>query len=92
VIDEQTPLRRRPEPLTADVHGETVMFQPDAGSYFALGAVGTRVWDLLAEPCSVNQICDALDAEFEVDPEECRSQVLDFVNEMHEKELVERAS
>src|SRR3712207_8723186 len=60
---DQTPLRRRAEPLTAEVDGETVMFQPEAGSYFALGAVGTRVWELLAEPRSVAQICEKLRSE-----------------------------
>ena len=91
MIDEHTAVVRRAEPLTADVHGETVMFHPEAGSYFALGDVGTRVWDLLAEPRSVIQICDALRAEFDVDPETCRAQVLEFVTEMHEKQLVEPA-
>ncbi|MEA2399176.1 MAG: hypothetical protein QOK25_2732 [Thermoleophilaceae bacterium] len=91
MIDDETPLVRRPEPLTAQVDGETVMFQPDAGSYFALGVVGTRVWDLLSEPRSVADICATLRGEFAIDPHTCRSEVLAFVNEMHDKQLVKAA-
>jgi Coenzyme PQQ synthesis protein D (PqqD) len=89
VVDLETRVVRRSEPLTAEVDGETVMFHPDAGSYFALGTVGTRVWDLIAEPRSVGDVCATLRAEFDVDEEACREQVLAFVREMHEKNLVE---
>jgi hypothetical protein len=92
VIDDATPVVRRAEPLTAELDGETVMFQPDAGSYFALGVVGTRVWELLTEPRSVADLCATLRSEFAIDAETCRTQVLAFVNEMHEKQLVQPAA
>lgn len=88
MIDDETPVVRREGPLTAQVDGETVMFHPDAGSYFVLGVVGTRVWDLLSHPSSVAEICATLRGEFAIDAETCRSEVLDLVNEMHRKSLV----
>jgi hypothetical protein len=92
MIDAETPVVRRAEPLTAQVDGETVMFHPEAGSYFALGVVGTRVWDLLSEPRSVAEICASLRQEFAMDLDTCRTELLDFVNEMYEKQLVKLAS
>jgi hypothetical protein len=91
MIDDETPLIRRTEPLTAQVDGETVMFRPEAGSYFALGVVGTRVWDLLSEPRSVAEICASLRQEFGVDLHTCRTELLEFINEMHDKQLVQPA-
>jgi hypothetical protein len=88
MIDEETPLVRLDEPLIAQVDGETVMFHPAAGSYYVLGAVGTRVWDLLSQRSSVAEICATLQGEFAIDPETCRSDVLNFVNDMHRKRLV----
>jgi hypothetical protein len=88
MIDDETPLVRLDEPLTAQVDGETVMFHPAAGSYFVLGAVGTRVWDLLSQRSSVAEICATLRGEFDIDAETCRRDVLEFVNEMHRKRLV----
>ena len=92
MIDDETPLVRRAEALTAQVDGETVMFHPEAGSYFALGVVGTRVWDLLSEPRSVAEICASLRHEFAIDLDTCRSEVRDLVSEMHDKQLVKPAS
>jgi hypothetical protein len=88
MIDDETPLVRLEEPLTAQVDGETVMFHPDAGSYYVLGVVGSRVWDLLAQRSSVAEICATLRGEFAIDAETCRSEVLNFVNDMHRKRLV----
>ena len=92
MIDHETPVVRGADALTAQVDGETVMFHPEAGSYFALGVVGTRVWDLLSEPRSVAEICASLRHEFAMDLDTCRTEVLDFVNEMYEKQLVKPAS
>jgi hypothetical protein len=88
MIDAETQVVRREGPLTAQVDGETVMFHPVAGSYFVLGAVGTRVWDLLSKPSSVAEICATLRGEFAVDAETCRTEVLELIKDMHEKHLV----
>jgi phage baseplate assembly protein gpV len=88
VIDDETPLVRLDEPLIAQVDGETVMFDPAVGSYYVRGVVGTRVWDLLSQRSSVAEICATLRGEFAIDAETCRSEVLNFVNDMHKKRLV----
>lgn len=88
LINDETPLVRAGDALTAQVSGETVMFQPAAGSYFVLGVVGSRVWELLEQPSSVAEVCAVLRTEFAIDAETCRNEVLEFVNDMHAKQLV----
>lgn len=89
MVDEHVVLHRRTEPLTAEVDGETVMFHPGNGTYFALGSVGSRVWELLEEPRSVPDLCDQLRTEFEVDEETCRRDVVEFVDQLLDAQLVE---
>jgi Coenzyme PQQ synthesis protein D (PqqD) len=83
-------LRRREEPLTAELDDEIVMLDPEKGSYYSLGIVGSRVWDLLSSPSSVGAICQRLVTEFDIDEWTCRSQVDDFVDQLLEADLVER--
>ena len=83
-------LRRREEPLTAELDGEIVMLDPEQGSYFSLGIVGSRVWELLSSPSSVGAICQLLVTEFDIDERTCRSEVDDFVDQLLEANLVER--
>lgn len=89
MVDDDTVLQRRPEPLTAQVDGETVMFHPDEGSYFALGAVGTRVWALLDDPVSLAALIQRLQGEFDVEEATCRGDVLKFVDELIDSGLIE---
>lgn len=81
-------LVRSSEPLTAVVDGETVMFSQDQGSYFGLDEIGTRVWQLLEEPRSIDDVCAALRDEFEVDAETCQRDVGALVEQLREAQLI----
>lgn len=85
-------IRRRPEPLTATVDGEIVMLAADQGAYFGLGAVGSRIWEMLAEPRTLQELSGALQDEYAVDPATCREEVARFVEDLHEAQLVEIAA
>jgi glycerol dehydrogenase-like iron-containing ADH family enzyme len=57
------------------------------GAYFELNDVGSRVWQLLQQPCSVRSIRDTLLEEYEVSNEQCEQDVLKLVNELIERGL-----
>jgi hypothetical protein len=80
---------RRAEPLTAAVDGELVMLDPGRSLYFSLDAVGHRVWELLSEPRSVASLCSVLQGEFDVAADTCRADVLAFLEQLREAELLE---
>jgi hypothetical protein len=84
-------LVRSEEPLTAFVDGDTVMFSPDQGAYFGLDPIGTRIWDLLEQPRSIDEICATLCREYEVDAERCRAEVAALVDDMRASGLVRDA-
>jgi hypothetical protein len=50
--------------VAADVGGELVMLSLRTGEYYGLNAVGSRVWELIAEPRPVMQVRDQLLAEY----------------------------
>ncbi len=89
MLDDATVLVRRPQPLSAAVDAETVMFDPDQGSYYALGAIGTRIWELLQEPIDVKRLLATLQTEFEVDEATCRQDTEGFVAELRAADLIE---
>jgi hypothetical protein len=89
MLSAETVIVRRPEPLTAPVDAELVMLDTRKSLYFGLDRVGRRIWDLLEEPRSIGALCATLEGEFEVAPERCRADVLAFVEQMREADLVE---
>ncbi|MEA2370606.1 MAG: hypothetical protein QOH12_1000 [Solirubrobacteraceae bacterium] len=58
---------RAPSVLHQEIEGETVLFDCEQGLYYALDAVGTRVWQLLAEEREMGALKALMLDEFEVD-------------------------
>jgi len=68
---------------------EAAMMSLTAGKYYGLNAVGARIWELLAHPMTVAQLCARICEEFEVDPQTCEAAVIKFANEILDNGIVE---
>ena len=66
-----------------------MVLNAEAGSYHALAGSGTRIWQLLAEPVTVDEICAVLQREYEVDEAECAGEVASFLAELQARGLIE---
>nr|WP_276510422.1 PqqD family protein [Longimicrobium terrae] len=62
------------------------------GIYYGLNAVGARLWSLLEEPRAVAELRDALVADYEVDAETAERDVIELMDELMERGLVEPAT
>src|ERR1700733_13882385 len=75
--------------VSCEFSGESVVLNLQVGMYYGLNAVGARIWGLIQQPISVEQICDVIEQEYEVDPVRCRHDVLALVDKMTEEGLAE---
>ena len=71
-----------------ELDGEAVVLNLQSGIYFGLDAVGTRIWQLCQEHGSLRSVWAALQDEFDASPDDLRSDLLAFVAELAEKELI----
>lgn len=71
-----------------DLNGEKVMMNLDMGKYFALNGVGSRIWDIIYEPITVQRVIDTLLQEYEVEYEICKSNVLEFLERLNDDKLI----
>lgn len=74
--------------LSTTIDGETVILHEDAGKYYGLNEVGTFVWELLQEPHSVDELCQAVINEYDVGRERCRADIEDVLEDLAENDLV----
>jgi len=65
--------------LAAKVGDELVMMSAAKGNYIGLSQVGARIWELIETPRTIESLCDALIAEYDVDPATCRAEVDSFL-------------
>jgi len=73
---------RNSKTISGRLHDELVMMDIGQGKYFSLNPVATRVWDLLENPLSLDELCGRLMEEYEVDIEQCRAEVTEVISEM----------
>ncbi|MFN0182030.1 MAG: PqqD family peptide modification chaperone [Gemmatimonadales bacterium] len=87
-LTRSTVLVRNDEPVAVEVDRTVVMMSLAQGMYYGLEGPGPRIWELLAEPRTIESLCQALTTEFEVDAETCFNDVIAFVTEMRSADLV----
>jgi hypothetical protein len=75
-------VRRSGEWLSAMVGDELVMMNVQNGNYVTVTRVGSRIWELLERPRSVDDLCKNLVRDYDVTPEACRADVQVFLHEM----------
>ena len=75
--------------IEAEIDGEIVAMNIETGFCYGLNLVGSRIWNLLADPVYIYRLCEQLCAEFEVDPDICERQVLDLLEELRAENLVQ---
>jgi len=76
--------------LTADVGGEIVALNVDRGQCYGLNEVASRVWDLLAQPRSLDDLCAALAEDYDVDAATCAQEVGKLIAGLQAEGLVRR--
>lgn len=81
-------VRNDNELLTVEVDGELIGMSVERGACYGLNSVGTRIWELLAEPRSIASLCEQLTGEYEVEQDACLREVLDLVEELRAEGLV----
>lgn len=73
---------------TADIDDEIVMMNINKGKYYGLNSVGTRIWELIESPKSIDRLIQDLIEEYEVDPVICRDNVMTFINRLYEENMI----
>ena len=81
-------VRRSDALISTNLGDDVVMMDIEQGDYYGLEAVAARIWALTEQPVSVASLCERLIAEYEISPEQCREEVLAFVNELIGRRIV----
>lgn len=78
-----------PQQVSAEVDGEAVILGMDRGEYYGLDPIGTRIWQLVAEPVSVHTLQEAVLEEYEVTPEQCLTDLRALLGQLKREGLIE---
>jgi len=79
---------RAVELMEAELGDELVALEPKAGKCFGFNSVATSVWRELKQPRSFEQLCGALLDEYQVEPDQCTSELKELLDDLAARGLV----
>jgi hypothetical protein len=74
--------------VSCDLAGEAAILNLADGVYYGLDQVGAFVWSLLSVPHTLDELCAAVTAEYDVDRQRCESDLMALLEELHAKGLI----
>lgn len=89
-VNGETLAKRNDSILQSDIMGETVMFCVENGKYYGLSHIETEIWKLLENEVKVSDICTSLRARYDVSEEQCLNEVMTFISDLMDHELVNK--
>ena len=69
-----------------------MLLHVEAGVYFGLDEVGLRIWNLLVAGTTETELFDRLLAEYDVEPDQLRSDIGEFLDDLEAEGLLRRSA
>jgi hypothetical protein len=88
-ISLKTIVRAGKDQMAHSVSEEAVILHTGSGVYYGLDPVGARVWNLIQQPCSVEEIRAMLLAEYDVEPARCEADLMELLEKLRDEKLIE---
>ena len=88
-ISLTTVITQSPGNIVSDMDGEKVMMSIKNSKYYNLGETGGLIWDIVKSPITVEEVIARLNAVYEVNKQECETQVFSFVESLVKEGLIQ---
>ena len=79
---------RNDDTVSGKLDDELVTMDIEKGKYFSLNPVATRIWELLEQPMELENLCNSLMDEFDVEADQCRAETMECLLKLAEIGLV----
>jgi len=87
-INDMSIIQRVPDQEFSKIDNEVVMLNVESAKYFALNEVASRIWELIEEKVTVNQIINSLMEEYDVSLQQCSEDVFLYLHALNAKSLI----
>ncbi len=74
--------------LVTEIGDELVMMNLEVGSYIRLNKMGRIIWKMMAEAIAVKDLVKLLTSQFNVSDNQCRTDCMEYLNEMLEQKII----
>ncbi|MEA5466123.1 lasso peptide biosynthesis PqqD family chaperone [Leptothoe sp. PORK10 BA2] len=78
-----------PNQIASELEGEAIILNLVSGMYYGLNEVGAKIWELIQQPCTFENILNGLLEEYDVQPDICQQDLAKILEDMKEARLIE---
>ncbi len=78
-----------PNPVAADVAGETVLMSLERSRCYGLGEIGSEIWSRLRSPVTVSELVDEFSTRYEAPPGVIAHDVLGWLEQLAAEGLIQ---
>ena len=88
-IELATMVKQSTKQVSCNLNGEIAILNLTSALYFGLDEIGACIWEAMAEPRKVSELCERVLERFNVEEEQCQADVVEFVGKLDEAGLLE---
>jgi hypothetical protein len=88
-IAMSTTVRQSKDQVFCNLNDEVAILNLKNTLYYGLDEVGACIWQALTQPRSVSELCDVVLDRFDVDEKRCRTDLCEFLSNLHREGLIE---
>ena len=88
-IELATVVKQSTKQVSCNLNGEIAILNLTSALYFGLDEIGACIWEAMAEPRKVSELCERVLERFNVEEEQCQADVVEFVGKLDEAGLLE---
>jgi hypothetical protein len=74
--------------VEAEVDLEVLALSIERGICYGMNGVASRIWNLLAKPIRIDDLCAELLAAYKVEPDVCEREVLELLEDLRAEGLI----
>ena len=71
-----------------ELDDDRVMMDLNTGNYYVLNGMGSIIWDKIHDKIHISQLVQELLEEYDVEPDICEGQVMNYLKELQQINLV----
>jgi len=75
--------------VSCNLAGEAAILNIKSGVYYGLDPVGARIWSLVQDPRTVEDVRSAIIDEYDVEPERCERDLMGLLEKLLAEGLIE---
>jgi hypothetical protein len=87
-LTDTTSITARPDQISSDLEGETILLHMTSGLYYGLNDVGVKIWGLIQTPQTLASLRQTLLDEYEVSAEECDRELKELLTNLSQADLI----